>query len=164
MSYFDQATEGGGTRAYLVTPAMADIYAVQAMYGAVTTSPEDTVQVGSTPTPTRSTTPALTRKHRLSRSTTAMGSTRPTFRLRGRPGHRPEAPGSWSSVGGQVNNVGIYPTTVIENAIGGSGDDVIHGNDASNMLAGLSGKDSIYGGAAAMSSSAVWAGIFSGRA
>ena len=36
---------------------------------------------------------------------------------------------------------------MIENAIGGSGDDVIIGNSADNSLEGLAGIDEIYGNA-----------------
>jgi Ca2+-binding RTX toxin-like protein len=53
--------------------------------------------------------------------------------------------GWMSSVGGQVANVGIAFGTVIENAIGGAGDDVIYGNDFSNILAGNAGVDDIFG-------------------
>jgi len=44
------------------------------------------------------------------------------------------------------NNVGIAYSTVIENAIGGSGADTISGNDAANTLRGGAGNDNIGGG------------------
>ena len=46
-------------------------------------------------------------------------------------------PGSWSSIGGEVNNIGIYLTTTIENAKGGTGDDTIPGNTAANSLTAM---------------------------
>jgi len=36
MSYFAQSNYGGSYR-YVITPQMADIYAIQAIYGAATT-------------------------------------------------------------------------------------------------------------------------------
>ncbi len=45
------------------------------------------------------------------------------------------------------NNLGIAFTTIIENAIGGSGADTIIGNDANNTLRGGLGADTLTGGA-----------------
>ncbi len=42
--------------------------------------------------------------------------------------------------------VGIAYGAVIENAVGGSGNDTIQGNDAANTLTGNNGNDTIYGG------------------
>src|SRR5205085_9235928 len=47
------------------------------------------------------------------------------------------------SIGDVVN---IYQTVVIENAIGGNGNDTILGNFADNILVGRGGADTIYGG------------------
>jgi hypothetical protein len=44
------------------------------------------------------------------------------------------------------DNVGIAFGTVIENVIGGSGNDTITGNAADNVLSGNSGADSLFGG------------------
>jgi Ca2+-binding RTX toxin-like protein len=57
--------------------------------------------------------------------------------------------GTWSSIGGLVNNIGIYTTSLIENAVGGSGSDVITGNGANNILTGNAGNDRLLGGAGA---------------
>lgn len=54
-------------------------------------------------------------------------------------------PGSRSSVGGQVDNVSISKNTLIENAIGGRGDDHITGNTANNVLTGGAGADKLTG-------------------
>jgi serralysin len=43
-------------------------------------------------------------------------------------------------------NLGIAFDCVIENAIGGSGDDIISGNDANNSITGASGNDTLDGG------------------
>ncbi|MGV8832143.1 MAG: M10 family metallopeptidase C-terminal domain-containing protein [Devosia sp.] len=54
-------------------------------------------------------------------------------------------PGSSSSANGMTHNIGIAFGTVIENAIGGSGDDIIIGNDAANILTGGAGDDVLIG-------------------
>ncbi|MDC9606885.1 serralysin family metalloprotease [Xenorhabdus griffiniae] len=54
--------------------------------------------------------------------------------------------GAFSDVGGLKGNVSIARGVVIENAIGGSGDDILVGNSADNILKGGAGNDIIYGG------------------
>ncbi|MEX5510948.1 M10 family metallopeptidase C-terminal domain-containing protein [Pseudomonas paralactis] len=54
--------------------------------------------------------------------------------------------GSRSSVGGMKENVRIAEKTVIENAIGGQGNDRIIGNSADNVLIGGGGSDTLVGG------------------
>lgn len=62
--------------------------------------------------------------------------------------------GSFSSIGGGINNLSIAydhfasnpAVTWIESAIGGAGDDTIDGNDAANTLGGRGGADLLYGG------------------
>lgn len=53
--------------------------------------------------------------------------------------------GEFSSTGSMTNNIVIAYGTVIENAIGGSGDDRIYGNDANNILSGGAGNDTFFG-------------------
>src|SRR5882757_708764 len=55
--------------------------------------------------------------------------------------------GTYSDIGGMVNNVAIAYNVTIENAIGGSGNDTITGNAADNVLRGNGGNDTIDGGA-----------------
>ena len=52
---------------------------------------------------------------------------------------------SFSDVGGLVGNVSIAQGVTIENASGGSGNDLLIGNDAANLLNGGDGNDIIYG-------------------
>lgn len=63
---------------------------------------------------------------------------------------------TWSDIGGYINNVAIARGTMIENAIGGAGNDTITGNRMSNVmiggngddhLIGEKGNDTLYGGA-----------------
>nr|WP_155197627.1 M10 family metallopeptidase C-terminal domain-containing protein [Roseibium hamelinense] len=55
--------------------------------------------------------------------------------------------GTYSNVGGGLGNMAIAYSAVIENAIGGRGDDVVLGNAASNTLHGKAGDDTLVGGA-----------------
>ena len=56
------------------------------------------------------------------------------------------AQGAYSDVGGLTGTVVIAPGTVIENAIGGAGNDQLVGNAADNRLTGGGGVDQLYGG------------------
>ncbi len=53
---------------------------------------------------------------------------------------------SFSDVGGLTANISIAADVVIENAIGGSGNDTLIGNDADNTLSGGVGADHLWGG------------------
>jgi Ca2+-binding RTX toxin-like protein len=58
--------------------------------------------------------------------------------------------GAFSSIsksGGLTDNISIAFGARIENAIGGSGNDEIHGNDSNNILEGGGGNDTLYAGA-----------------
>lgn len=56
---------------------------------------------------------------------------------------------SFSDVGGLKGNVSIAAGVTIENAIGGSGNDVLVGNQADNVLKGGAGNDVLFGGGGA---------------
>ena len=55
------------------------------------------------------------------------------------------APGSYSSIGAFIGNIGIAYNCTIENAVGGAGNDIIYGNAADNVLKGGGGTDKLYG-------------------
>ena len=55
--------------------------------------------------------------------------------------------GSFSDVGGHINNVAIAFATQIETALGGSGNDTITASDVSSTLKGGGGSDTLIGGA-----------------
>jgi hypothetical protein len=145
MSYFSQHNYGGSTDAYVITPQMADIYAVQSLYGAnnTTRTGDTTYGFGSTAGSIYdfgqySGTPAMTiydsgGNDWLNASAYSMTQ---TINL---------ASGAWSSIGGEINNIGIYLTSTVENAIGGSGVDYVYGNAAANSLYGGAGADQLYG-------------------
>lgn len=55
-------------------------------------------------------------------------------------------PETFSNVNGSVGNLGIARGVIIENAIGGSGADLLVGNSAANVLTGGAGADTLAGG------------------
>lgn len=55
-------------------------------------------------------------------------------------------PGSYSDIGGLIGNLGIDRSTIIENATGGSGNDSITGNVANNYIEGRAGNDTVNAG------------------
>ncbi|MFZ2157203.1 MAG: M10 family metallopeptidase, partial [Bradyrhizobium sp.] len=144
MSYFPQNSYNGSYR-YVVTPQMADIYAAQAIYGAATTRTGDTIYgfhntAGSIFDFNNYTqAPALTIYDSSGNDTLDCSgySTAQTINLHA---------GSFCSVGGLINNIGIALNAIIETAIGGSGNDTLIANDFGNRLYGGSGIDSLYGG------------------
>ncbi len=54
--------------------------------------------------------------------------------------------GSFSNVGEFTSNISIAFNVIIENANGGSGDDILIGNQVNNTLKGNDGDDQLYGG------------------
>ncbi|PWB35959.1 serine 3-dehydrogenase [Pseudomonas sp. SDI] len=56
---------------------------------------------------------------------------------------------SFSDVGGMIGNISIAKGVTVENAIGGSGNDLLIGNAAANELKGGAGNDIIFGGGGA---------------
>jgi serralysin len=155
MSYMAQSNYGSASYRFVMTPMMADVMAVQEMYGAANTRNGDSVYgFGSTAGAiydfaSFTSAPALTIYDAGGADTlNASGyGQNQTIDLR---------PGAFSNIGGLTGNIGIYLTAVIENAVGGSGNDSIVGNDADNRLKGGAGNDSIDGGAG--TDSAVFAG------
>jgi len=144
MSYMEESNFGGASDRFTMTPMMADILAIQNLYGASNVHAGDTVYgFGSTAGSMYdfsgySQAPALTIYDSGGIDTlNASGySQNQVINLAG---------GSFSNIGGLVGNVGIYTTSVIENAIGGSGNDTITGNSAANVLTGGGGNDTLNG-------------------
>ena len=56
-------------------------------------------------------------------------------------------PGTFSSAGGKVNNIGVAFNTVIETAKGGQGNDTIKASNVASTLDGGDGNDTLIGGA-----------------
>ncbi|NWA02112.1 serralysin family metalloprotease [Pseudomonas gingeri] len=53
--------------------------------------------------------------------------------------------GAFSDVGGMVGNISIAQGVTLENAVGGSGNDLLIGNETANELRGGAGNDILYG-------------------
>ncbi|MBP2236639.1 serralysin, partial [Sinorhizobium kostiense] len=151
MSYMSQEEAGTGSFAWVLTPQMADILAIQNLYGAASTRTGNTVYgFGSNVT---GRTASLYNLANFTDSEVALtiydsGGTDKLnlsgFAVAQRIDLRP---GTWSDVGGLRNNLAIYTTTTIEHAVGGAGNDRITGNGAANRLEGRNGNDALAGGA-----------------
>ena len=147
MSYFSEQNYDGGSYRYVITPQMADIYAVQSIYGVASTRTGATVYGFNNTAGSifnfsaYSPAPALTIYDSGGSDTLDCSgySVAQTIDLH---------PGSFSSVGGLVHNIGIATNTTIECAIGGSGNDTLIANDAGDTLIGNAGNDTLLGGAA----------------
>ncbi len=156
MSYFSASNTGadwnGGTGwQYAQTPMVHDVLTIQDMYGADTTTRTGNTVYGFNSNAGNSVfdfslnkTPVLTIYDAGGIDTLDLSgfSQRAVVNL---------APGTYSSAGGVSNsmtyNIGIAGSTIIENAIGGSANDVFYGNSANNVLTGGGGNDVFHDGA-----------------
>ena len=152
MSYFSQGEAGFGSTRFAMSAQVADIVAAQSLYGAATdTRSGDTVYGFNT---TEEANGVFDFQGWQSSSIFPPSFTIydtggvDTFDLSGYSMNQTISlvVETWSSVGGLVNNVSIGRGTVIENAVGGTGDDTIIGNSADNVLSGLAGNDVLDGG------------------
>lgn len=157
MSYFDQAentffNDLGFSRVFSISPRIADIVAVQELYGVTTsTRVDDTVYgvgnttgrdiygVGPNATNAAGNLLGLTIFDNGGNDTLDYSS----FNQAQFIDLRPE---TYSNVGGSTGNLSIARGTVIENAVSGSGNDTIVGNGVANLLTGGLGNDTINGG------------------
>ncbi|MDA4846239.1 M10 family metallopeptidase [Hoeflea poritis] len=157
MSYFSASHTGadnnGGTGwKYAQTPMVHDILTIQSIYGADTTTRTGDTTYGFNSNAgkeifdfSQNSAPVLTIYDTGGIDTLDLSgfSQRAIIDL---------TPGSYSSVGGvsntMTNNLGIAHNTWIENAIGGSGNDTIRGNNLNNILDGNGGTDTaVFSGA-----------------
>ncbi len=147
MSYFDQAESAidDGDHRRADTPQMADILAIQTLYGTPTRSRAgDTVYGDGQTTGDHGMGLSGHRAHAIhdSGGTDAIDLARRVHdqRLDLRAEH-------FSDIDGARGNVGIARGTVIENARTGAGDDRVHGNAAANAISAGAGDDRVRGGA-----------------
>lgn len=150
MSYMEQANYNNASTRYVMTPQMADIYAIQEIYGAGTARSGNTTY-GFNVSGQETATAALYDFDNYNKApslTIYDSGGNDTLDLSGYSASQKIdlVGGTWSDVGGLKGNIGIYRTSVIENAIGGSGHDNIIGNTAANTLEGLGGADKLSGG------------------
>jgi serralysin len=156
MSYFLAGADGSSTDhigsqgwSYGATPLLHDILAIQAVYGAdMTTRTGDTVYgFGSTAghdafdfTVNLNPVIAIWDAGGVDRIDASGWNTDQVIDLGG---------GAFSSLGDLTRNVAIAYGATIEQAVGGGGNDLLTGNDASNVLTGNAGNDTLGGGAGA---------------
>lgn len=150
MSYFHQTenTEVDADFAYVIGPQVADIIAIQSLYGTPTSAFSGDTTYGDN----ANTGTYLDTAHALSNpiSYTVFDTDgTDTFDFSSYSAHqimdlREE---SFSDLAGYDGNVGIARGAVIENGLTGTGNDTITGNDASNGLSAGGGTDVIDGGA-----------------
>lgn len=132
------------------TPMVNDVSAIQAIYGVSTTTRTEDTTYGFHSTVagvlaevydfTRNTSPILTLFDSGGIDTLDCSGWSSPSRIN-------LAPGAYSSANDMTNNLAIAWSAVIENAVGGSGDDVIVGNLQANRLQGGGGADDLSGGA-----------------
>ncbi|WP_162177041.1 M10 family metallopeptidase [Hyphomonas jannaschiana] len=164
MSYFDQYEAGFGNYRFALGPQIADIIAIQTLYG---TNPDGT-RTGNTTYGFNSTETDINDWSQFVVVQPEGTYVRPpsyaiydtggvdTIDLSGytRGQTLSLIPETFSSLGDRpdnnspvyVNSVSIARGTIIENAIGGSGNDSITGNFANNTLDGRGGSDFLNGG------------------
>ncbi|PHM36934.1 alkaline metalloproteinase precursor [Xenorhabdus mauleonii] len=148
MSYFQERYTGQDYKGnFSSAPLLNDISAIQELYGAnMETRKGDTVY-GFNSNTDRDFMTATSANSKLIFSVWDAGG-EDTFDFSGFTQNQRINlnAGSFSDVGGLKGNVSIARGVVIENAFGGSGDDILVGNSADNILKGGAGDDVIYGG------------------
>jgi serralysin len=153
MSYFSQTANTyfnaqGFTRQFPTSPLTADILAVGQLYGAATDTRTGNTVYGVGNTSGRAIYDASTTDAPMTVTIFDNGGidtlNYSVYTADQRIDLRPEV---FSNIGGRVGNLTIARGTIIENATGGSGFDIITGNDANNELRGGGSRDGILGGA-----------------
>lgn len=151
MSYFSQSenTYFAGQNfddAYLVTPMVADILAMEQLYGLSTTTRSGNTVYGFHSNAGNPYNASLLTNVAYTIFDTGGIDTMDysQYATNQRIDLNPE---SFSDVGNLDGNVSIARGTIIENAIGGSARDVIIGNSVANILTGGTGNDTLTGGA-----------------
>ena len=146
MSYFNASATGANWNGkYAQTPMVYDIMAIQQLYGADYTTRATDTTYGFNATAgnwlynfTQNTSPIMTIWDGNGTDTIDLSgwSTSSTLSL---------VAGSYSSVNTMTYNLAIAYDVDIENAIGGSGNDTLIGNDLDNIITGNAGNDIING-------------------
>ena len=160
MSYFSQTqnTTTNASYAYALTPMMVDILAIQTLYGASTRSAGNTTWGANNTVPgslgllmlnMASGTPnALYAGNDVAMTIHDSGGTDTLDVSAWTNDQRVDLnEESFSDIAGLFGNLGIARGTVIENAIGGTGNDSLLGNAANNDLRGEGGNDVLEGNA-----------------
>lgn len=148
MSYWSAASTGAyHAQFYAGTPLLDDIVAIQRLYGAnMTTRTDDTVYGFNSNTEQEAFHLDSAKDAPIFAVWDAGGID--TFDFSGFADDQviDLREGMFSDVGWLTGNVAIAPGAIIENAIGGSGNDIVIGNEADNALTGHRGSDRLIGG------------------
>ena len=150
MSYFSQSanTAISATYAFPVTPMLADIVAIQNLYGAATTTHLGNTVYGENSTAGDYLDDFLNLSHTVALTLTDNGGV-DTLDLHSQTvaQHVNLNAETVSDINGKVGNLSIARGTVIENAMTGSGNDTIVGNGAGNRIHAGGGNDTLQGNA-----------------
>ena len=133
MSYFDQDanTSVDASFAFAITPMVADIIAIQNLYGNVQArTGNDSYDLSASVAQTIFDTGGRDTFNFLTATGPLLVDLRPEH---------------YSNTGGLIGNLGIARGTIIENVIGSSYRDTIIGNGANNNFEGRDGNDIFYG-------------------
>lgn len=155
MSYFDQAanTAVDASYAYIVTPMIADILAMQTLYGPTSVRTGNNTYGEQSNAGAAYTTIATMLRNIHTRDDIAFtifdqgGVDTLDLSSDGLNQRISLVQGSYSDAYGLVGNIGIAYGTVIENLLAGAGNDRLTGNAANNLLVGGAGNDTLYGAA-----------------
>ena len=153
VQWTDLGTDAPGTEYVPLSPQMLDILAAQRLYGASTNATfdgGDTYGFNSTFTDDY-----FGGIYNFTRNPSAIVTiwshgTGNTLDLSGFGQNATVdlTPGTFSSVGGRTNNIAIAYDTVVDKAIGGSGNDTIRASNVVSTLEGGDGNDVLIGGSA----------------
>ncbi|MCP1168372.1 Ig-like domain-containing protein [Limimaricola litoreus] len=145
MSYFNQSANPNvnASKVDVQTPQLADVLAIQNLYGQPTTTRTgDTIYGDDTNTTDFG---MGLRGDRAATIVDSGGTDTINFGKRSASQKLDLNTERFSNIDGKVGNLAIARGTVIENAITGSGNDKIIGNSANNILIGNGGNDSLIG-------------------
>lgn len=145
MSYFGASNTGGNHGAYYAaTPLLDDITAVQRLYGANLLTRTGNTVYGFNSNADR-TAYQLTSASDQRVETIYDAGGIDTLDVSGYATNQVISlnAGTFSSTGALTGNLSIALGTVIENAIGGSGNDTFYGNAADNVIDGRGGSDTV---------------------
>ncbi len=147
MSYFSQtdASSLGNSFAYIVTPMMADLIAIQNLYGVSTTTRAGNTVYGFNSNAGNSIYNAAIFNNVSYTVFDSGGVDTLDFSGFTQVQKISLLAETFSNVGGLVGNIGIGRGVIVENAIGGSNNDTITGNAANNLLQGNAGNDTLDG-------------------
>ncbi len=145
MSYWSAANSGATHFEYPSTPMLMDIYAIQTLYGENWNTRSGNTVYGFNSTAGRAQFDFSVNDHPVVAIWDGGGTD--TIDLSGYSQTQVINlnAGQFSNVGGSTGNLSIAYGAVIENAVGGSGQDTIYGNDVNNSILAGGGNDTIHG-------------------